>query len=98
MFLTRIREQSSYPALRGFLDTIRIVVHGLGILMVFGGMVSVLISLGSSGPDAQKVARAVGSVIICISGGVISALSHVAYQASILAVDIADTLIDERIH
>lgn len=64
--------------------------------MVFAGMVSVLISLGSSGPEAQKVTRAVASVVVCISGGVLVALSRVAYQASILVVDIADVLIDQR--
>lgn len=87
-FVNRIRKESSYSALRGLLVTVRNLTYFVAVLVLLGG---ILMAFAQFNPT---------TLVQCLFGASISlliaAIASATYQASIVVVDIADTLIDEQ--
>lgn len=94
MFLSRIREESSYPALRSFLDTVQNVGCVLGALIVLAGGYLAFAAINDD--VIGNFVRVSYGVLVGVGGVLVIALSLAAYQASVVVVDIADVLIDQR--
>ena len=90
-YLTRIRKQSMYSALRSIIEFIYVITLAGAIVASAIGIIIILIALGAPHDASGQI----GLVFAVIGGGVIlSIASIVTKQASLLLVDIADSLID----
>lgn len=86
-FVSRIRKESSYAALRGVLIIVRNIAYAVALLSLLGSLTGGFMT----GGFGQAIIGAASSVLL-------AALASAAYQAGIVLVDIADTLIDERVN
>lgn len=85
--MSRIRKESSYAALRGVLIIVRNIAYAVALLSLLGSLTGGFMT----GGFGQAIIGAASSVLL-------AALASAAYQAGIVLVDIADTLIDERVN
>ena len=90
-YLTRIRKQSMYSALRSIIEFIYVITLAGAIVASAIGIIIILIALGAPHDASGQI----GLGFAVIGGGVLlSIASIVTKQASLLLVDIADSLID----
>lgn len=93
-FITRVREQTCYKSLRSVLVVCAVVGYIIGVFFLVYALAELF-----QGADAEPAVRVFGpfySVGSATLAGLLTiVLTQASYQASILLVDISDTLIEQ---